>query len=415
MTRRKSWHAAAPLACLVVAAPFFALLCRGHAPSRFAESNLPFWQRALPHPARRVVALRCPPAAPGTVQGDASQPQNVNADQLLAALERPSSSRPSDASAGRAGQWLETACAYGRADARLCRQQNDVATRLMNAQDSDGYLAVGKGAARWSPAQAAAFGRNLRGLLAFYAVSRSPSSLYAAMQAGDLVTTEVTARTPDGLLLPLARLYLATGEPRYRAWALGMARVDTTDGPGLCAVYGLTGQTQFLRTAEGLWTRQTARGRPDADLSAALFAVMGAPAYLPTEDAAASPWVCPLSEGTLAYSRLGDGLAVNAAVNSSATFGAVRLTQRVVSQGRERTITVHAPRPTRFTLQVNVPPASSGSAPIRVLVNGKPQAVTPPRGTSWAARRAWQEGDTVTLTRRPARTAGPAGGRPAGG
>lgn len=214
MMRRNGRHTAAISALVVLTAPLFALLCRGHVPSRFAASNLPFWQRALPHPAHLAVTLCRPPAAPGTVHYDALPLRNVNEDRLLSGLERPSSRA---AKSGAAGEWLEMACALGRNDSHLRRRQDDVALRLMNAQDQDGYLAAGKGRLRWSPAQADAFGHNLRGLLAYYAVTRDPAVIYAAMQAGDLLTSEFAPgitgpKLPDGLLLPMTRLYLAIGQ-----------------------------------------------------------------------------------------------------------------------------------------------------------------------------------------------------------
>lgn len=400
MMRRNGWQTAALSATIVLTAPLFALLCRGHAPSRFAASNLPFWQRALPHPAQLAVALRRPPAAPGAVRYAALRLQNVNEDQLLSGLERPS---PRAAEPGAAGKWLERACALGRSDSRLRRVQDDVALRLMNAQGQDGYLAAGKGDLRWSPAQAAAFGHNLRGLLAYYAVTRDPAAIYAAMQAGDLVVAEVAPpvtggrKLPDGLLLPITRLYLATGEPRYRAWALNAAPGTKTDGPGLCAVYGLTGQTRYLRAAERLRQQDAVTGHADTELSSALWAITGEPKYLGDEAVSPSPWICPLSEGVLTYTRTPDGLAVNALADSSAQFGPVRLTQRIAAPPKQHaaTLTIHTPRPRPFTLRLFVPP---GPAPAHVSVTGVPQTVAVPRAAFWASTRTWKDGDTVTLT-----------------
>lgn len=397
--RRYGWHTAALSATIVLTAPLFALLCRGHAPSRFAVSNLPFWQRALPHPAPLAVALCSPPAAPGTVHYDAPFLQNVNEDQLLAGLERPSSRA---AKSGAAGEWLEKACALGRNNAHLRRLQDEVALRLMNTQDQDGYLAMGKGRLRWSPAQADAFGHNLRGLLAFYAVTHDPAAIYAAMQAGDLVVSEFASsvkrpKLPVGLLLPMTRLYLATGEPRYRAWVQTAALETKTDGTGLCAVYALTGQARFLHLAERLQQHEAVTGNDDVELSAALWAVSGKPKYLEAEDPAQAPWICPLLEGVLTYSRTPHSLSVNVFVNSSVTLGPMRLTQRVTTLTGKRTatVTVRAPRRAPFTLRLFVPP---GSGAARVMTPDTTQAVTVPRGRFWELTRAWKKGDTVTLT-----------------
>ena len=193
----------------------------------------------------------------------------------------------------------------------------------------------------------------------------------------------------------MTRLYAATGEPRYRAWVKSAAPHAATDGPGLCAVYGLTGEASFLRAAERIWQRQAAAGPTDPELSAALWAVTGESAYLPKENAA--PWVCPLSEGTLTYSRTSSGLAVNAFVPSGAVFGPVQLTQRVTTQARKHTVTltVRTSRPATFTLRLWIPP---GPGAARVSVAGAAQATTTPRGTFWASKRAWKDGDAVALT-----------------
>lgn len=401
MTRRIFWHAA-QFTLLILTVPLLALLCRGHAPSRFAASNLPFWQRALPHPAHFAITMRRAPAAPGAVRYDSLRLQDINENQLLTGLEHPSARPSNSEAAGRAGQWLEAACALGRKDTHLRRVQDDVAERLMNAQDPDGYLAAGKGRGRWSPVQVRAFGQNLRGLLSFYAVSSDPAAIYAAMHAGDLVVSELSPaadknKPPDGLLLPMTRLYLATGEPRYRAWALNTAAGATADGPGLAAAYELTGQAHFLRAAERLWERRSKSGQADAELSAVLWAVTGTTAYLQNADTIPAPWVCPLSGGTLTYTRTPAGLDVNAWVDSSAALGPVRLTQRVVTQAGSRTATirVHTARARAFKLRLFVPP---GPGVAKASVVGATKAVTVPRGTFWVSERTWKEGDTVVLT-----------------
>ncbi len=204
MTRREIVQACAVSGVLLATVPGLALLCRGHTPSRFTPANLPCWERTLPHPVPWRVALRGRPLPPGAVQFSrpflASQMSAVDSDPMFYALEHPSSRRPSPSGAGRPGVWLQSACALGRGDASLRQAQDQIAMRLMNAQDADGYLAAGTRSGRWSPAQAAAFRDNLQGLLAYYALTRSPAAVYAAMEAGDLVVTE-SASNPKASLL----------------------------------------------------------------------------------------------------------------------------------------------------------------------------------------------------------------------
>lgn len=421
MTRRGKLQAAVLAATVVTTGPLFALLCRGETPSRFAAVNLPFWERVLPRPARLAIPLRCPPTTPGAVQYDSPALQAVDVDQLPLDAERPHTaprSRPTTSSVGQAGQWLEAACALGRDDPRLRQQQDEVATRLLNAQDKDGYLA-GAGRARWSPAQVDAFSHNLRGLLAYYGVSHSPAAVYAAMQAGDLVTSEVTPNAlgralPDGLLLPMTRLCLATGEPRYRDWVVRTARANTTDGVGLCAAYAFTGEPALLEKARRVWRSHLAVGRADPEMASALWAVTGSPRYLASANPASAPWVCPLTDGPLTYADIPGGVAVNAYVPSRAHIGVVTLVQQLETTRdgrRTATITVRVPQPTAFTLRLSVPTGDQGTP--RVLLNGAPSPVITPRDTFWTATRRWRSGDTVALALSRDATGNPAAGNPA--
>lgn len=316
---------------MLTTAPSFALLCRGHAPSRFATPNLPFWERVLPRPVPPRVAMRYFPLLSDTLLTTNSQSvtrlARTNPNDLFAALEHPSRKRPSPPGAGRPGLWLLSACALDRHAPTLRRQQDAVAARLMNAQRSDGYLAAGTGPGRWSRGQIHAYGENLRGLLAYYALSRSPAAIYAAMQAGDLVVTQfpsVTANAggTDSLVLPLTLLYQATGEGRYRQWAEKRASAGRTDGAGLCALYVATGETPYLQSARRVWQRDCAHHRADPDLAASLWTLTGGHGYLSALRSRSTPWPCPIVPGAA---------AVPVSAVSRAAFEAVPLTQRILT------------------------------------------------------------------------------------
>ncbi len=421
---------------LLVTVPPLARLCRGRSPSRFAQGNLPAWERKAPRPARPRVALRNVPLPPGAVQWqDTARSKILRAadeNALLAGLE--ASSARTTAQAGDAGAWLERACALGLADRGLAAKQSRVALRLMNAQGRDGFLAAGPAARRWSASQIAAYSRNLRGLLAFYALTRRPAAIYAALQAGDLVvSTPLLPPTParpapgirrgsvaapsekhplapvnvSPLVLPMARLSLLSGDARYRRWALEAAHRGQCDGGGWCALYLATGQRAQLRRAQEAWKHDAALRRADPDCAAALLALTGAPGY--AAGLGAAPWPCPLAPGSLAYGQTPRGLAVNRWSQSQATWKGVRLVQRLLPAGRRApagapapgarpapvlprvTLTLVLPRPRLFALTLPAPPSGM------VLRVNRAPVMPPAVGKSVPVARVWKTGDQVSL------------------
>lgn len=425
---------------LLVTVPPLAELCRGRSPSRFALSNLPAWERKAPRPARARAVLRNIPLSPAVLHWqDAALLQSLRGtdeNALLAGLEAPS--RRTALQAGDGGRWLERACALGLADRTLAAKQNRVALRLMNAQGRDGFLAAGTDSRRWSAAQVTAYSRNLRGLLAFYALTRRPAAIYAALQAGDLVVSTpllapASARPLPGisggslasysqknkrvtlnvslLVLPMVRLYLLSGETRYRRWALEAARTGQCDGAGWCALYLATGQRALLRRAQDAWKQGAARHRKDPDCAASLLALTGTPGY--AAGLGPWPWPCPIVPGSLAYGQTPRGLTVNRWSQSEAFWKGAHITQRLLPAGarvpaRPKTKGVHAahvlpsviltlalPHPRAFTLIL--PAASMGMA---IRINGA-LALPHPGQKSIPMARLWKTGDRVLLSPAP--------------
>jgi hypothetical protein len=424
MTRRKTLHAAALFFLIIVTVPGFALLCRGHSPSRFATPNLPFWERSLPHPARLHVMPRCRPLPVGAVQFTDSHLRNrllsTDFNALFWPLEHPTKKHPDPTGGGRPGQWLEAACALGRHDIALRQTQDSVAMRLMNAQDADGYLAAGFRPERWSRTQIQACAENLRGLLSYYAVSHSPAAIYAAMRAGDLAVTELPdsdISPSDGegsLVLPLTLLYQTTGEMRFRQWAMARTDAGAADGTGLCALYAATGDASYLRQAQQTWERDITRHRTDPELAAALWTLTGSPGYAAALRPGGAPWPCPtIPGGATACARVpGGGLAVSAFADARISFGTFHLTERVTTDPHHdkslaATFTVQTTHPSAFTLRLDAPFSTLSPT----LLNGTslPPAVCGRR--SLILTRHWKSGDTLTV---PIPAAAPSGPHQAG-
>jgi DUF1680 family protein len=354
--------------------------------------------------------MRGVPLAPGAVQfsspGLASRYADTDPDSLFTTLEHPSDRQPPD-DAGQPGIWLQSACALGRDDARLRQAQDMVATRLMNSQDRDGYLAAGTKTARWSAAQISAYRENMLGLLAYYAITHSPAAIYMSMQAGDLILTtfpnSTNAPAADGLLLPMVQLAHWTGNPTYLEWAKQQADGGTTDGPGLCALYRDTGQASYLHAANTLWQMELSAERPDPALATALWSITGATNYVPYFQTAAAPWSSPLEPGSSAYGSIPGGLVVNVFANSRATLGPVHVTQRLSSlstKPRLATFTLNTPHPVILTLMLPAPPPAGLRHLISFTLNGKTQRAAP-AGEWLTLNRRWKTGDQISLLAAP--------------
>lgn len=366
-------------ALVLVPAPFFALLCRGHAPSRFETANLPVWERRPPPPAPPSPFFRLPPAPPGAVR--------VPNNPWLAVLLRADENK---LSAGAAGEWLESACAWGRAPAALAAKQDRVAIRLLAAQADDGTFGLDPRRAPltpWSLAETSEQRSCLRGLLAYYAASGKPAAIEGALAAGERVMGAVRDVPDPAWVYPLVRLAQEADDPRFLVAARQQAALsgpDDGDGLGLCALYEATGQPAYLSGARRAWAHSPA----SPTLTAEMLLLTGRPGY-----AAALGRLPPAGPemARAAWTRAPLGVAVNTGRDSAAVFRSLRLEQKTAAG--MRTITVGAASPTSARLRVFLPPGQLS----RLWVNGVPQdAPTPPGGYALLARR-WRNGDRVQI------------------
>lgn len=368
------------LGFLVLApAPFFALLCRGHAPSRFETANLPVWERRPPPPAPPSPFFRLPPAPLGAVR--------VPNNPWLAVLLRADENK---LSAGATGEWLESACAWGREPAALAAKQDRVAIHLLAAQADDGTFGLNPertALAPWSPAEASEQRSCLRGLLAYYTASGKPAAIQGALMAGEQMVGAARENPGPAWVYPLVRLAQGAGDPRFLEAARRQAALggpDSGDGLGLCALYEATGQPGYLAGARRVW----ARNPTSPTLTAEMLLLTGRPGY-----ATALSHLPPAGPevARAAWTRAPLGLAVNTSRDSGAVFRGLRLEQKTAKG--VRTIMVGTASPTSARLRVFLPLGQ----PARIWINGVLQAApTPPGGYALLARR-WRDGDRVEV------------------
>ena len=381
MFRRVPFYPLAWSLLVLLPAPFFALLCRGHSPSRFETVNLPVWERRPPasEPPCRLFRLTPPP--PGTVQIPDNpwlvSLQYADENQLLAAVEHPGSG-----DAGKAGLWLEAACAWGRAPQALADKQDRVATRLMTAQGADGSFGRRISSRHWSLAEAKAQQGCLRGLLAYFALTHRPAAIYAALMTGNRILPLVSEIPDAGWTYPLTRLAQETDDTRFLATARREAA--SSDGLGLCALYEATGQPAYLSEAHTAWTHTLF----SSALAAELLLLTGRPGYAAALDRL--PDTGP-DLARVAWTRAPLGIAVNTDHSSVAVFGGVQLKQQTSPLGR--TISIATAIPKAFRLRVYLPPGS----PSQIQVNGLRQTVPAPSGGYATLLRRWRNGDVVTI------------------
>ncbi len=378
--------------------PLLALLCRGHTPSRLATANLPIWEQ---HPPRALPAcrwFRLSPLPPGAVL--------LHSSPILAGLLQTDENRlllgvehPGQADAGSAGRWLEAACVWGRSRFDLSAKQDRIATRLMAAQDADGLFGVrhshpvpddGPEPAlpALSPRDAHAQAACLRGLLAYYALTRRPAVIYAAMMAGNRALARPAPLGERDMPLPLTRLYQQTGETRYLAFARQREGGGRQNGLDECALYEATGQVAYLQAAQQQW----ARGQASPALTTELLLLTGRPGY------AAALNRLPAADPALAqaaWTFAPHGIAVNTAADSEAALGNLHFRQRTT--GANRTISIQTPHPQSFALRLFLPPGS----PAQLRINGVLQPTTLPGRYALLTRR-WRNGDVVEISSRAA-------------
>lgn len=411
---RRPFVSAVLLALLVaVTLPPLIVLCRGRSPSRFSAVNLPSWERKAPHEAHAQGVLLAVPLPPGAVQWDPALVQGLaraDENRLLAGMEAPG--RHPTLAAGDGGAWLENACALGRRDPALAAKQDRVALRLMTAEDADGYLAAGQGRGRWTASQVQAASRNLRGLIACFALTHHVAVVYAAMQAADLVVSTpalgaappaphaaMRAAVPTAsLVLPIARLYLLTRQERYKQWAVHQARAGRADVAGLCAVYLVTGRAGFLRQAQQAWKQSADRGKTDPDAAACLLAVTNAPGFARVVRSRPAPWPCPLASGSLALTQTPQGVSVNAWADARWAWHGGMWTLRTTKKpggAAQITVTIAAKQPVQAALSFPM-----AGAYVDALVNGAFVSFAP-RQAVVTLSRVWRTGDQVSLTAVP--------------
>ncbi len=355
-----------------------ALLCQGRSPSRFDTLNLPAWERHAPTPAPRRFQYALPPAAPGAI----AFPHNP----WIAALRQ----SPDPKSVADEGAWLEAACVWGRTDPALAAKQDRIATRLLAAQTDADWLGGGDRGRPLTPTQWNAQGPGLRGLLAWYALTKNTAAIYAALSLSSRALPRLDAHPDPTWAAPLARLYAETGDTRF----LHAARRLASPGDGLawCALYEATGDTEALSAAERAWTA-TLPGQMSPPLAAELLLLTGRPGC--ARALAAAPPSGP-ALARMAWTRAPQGVAVQTPAPCSATFRTVHLMQAADKMGT-RTIAVRVPQPTAFKLRVFLPPGP----PVRVLLNGKAQSIAAPPGGYAVLLRRWRDGDAVTIVATP--------------
>lgn len=377
MTRPVTLRQIALAFCILAPAPAVALLCRGRTPSRFDTPNLPVWERKPPAPAPAPAVFLLPPLLPGMVR----YPNNPWLRTLQSAHEN-------TLVTGRAGVWLAQTCAWGRASSALGAKQDRVANRLMAAQNRQGLFerpgqSASEKAKALSSKELSAQRDCLRGLLAYYAVSRRPAALYAALAAGEPL---VDARSTASAAL-LTRLSQQTGSVRFLNAAC--QRVSAGDAWGLCALYEATGKASYLSAARAAWTR----GSKSADLAAELLLLTGQPEYAQALNTLPDTGTGQARAG---WTRAPQGMAINTDRDSAATFHQVRLSQKTT--GQTRSVAASMPMPTAFRLRVLLPPGHK----TQVAVNGVPSTAPTPPGGYVVLLRRWRNGDVITFL--PART-----------
>jgi len=253
----------------------------------------------------------------------------------------------------------------------------------MSAQTEDGFLGARPTAAIWTIRDTRAQASGLRGLLAYYGLTHRPAAIFAAMSAADRL---LSAHPADPtLIFPFTRLYQATGDVRYLTVARQQARIEGSDGMGLCALYEATSQAAYLQAARRLW----AKGQASPALSAELLLLTGRPGYAAAlnHEKTSGPEML-----RAAWTRLPYGIALSTGQNCTVNFSGVRLTQQTPA-GKARSVTVTAAKPTAFTLQLFVP---SGPA-MRIRVNGVLQKTPGKPGRYVALVRRWRTGDVVMV------------------
>jgi DUF1680 family protein len=256
------------LAALVLAAsvPAVALLCRGRSPSCYDTANLPPWERSVIVTPIHLGKLTSDPVDTPAVKflphSVLAQIAGADEDRMFDYLEVSGGTHAHGLAAGEPGIWLQQAAVAIACDGDLRPKMDRVATRLMNAAGSDGYLGPPAPAHVYTAADIAAHARNLNGLLAYYSLSREPAVIYTAMRAGDFLIENYNpwpgheeSGAEEALVVALARLYESCGDQRYLRFAEREELKRGNDGPGLYALYEATGRRHYLTLAAAAMKR----------------------------------------------------------------------------------------------------------------------------------------------------------------
>jgi hypothetical protein len=318
MTRRQWLSAITRIGLLGFTLPLTALICLGHSPSRYASRNIPYWERRVPDSIPWRMHLRsCDPASVQTILCDEpllSEWRGGDSNPLFSYFVRQYQTGSGRRMRG-VGLELEQACVFGRRPAWLSMRQDRLALELMNTQSPDGWLGATHPRRLANRSACTAFRHSVGGLLTYYNLTRNPAALQAAMRAGDFVLSESNdgciRGSADEFVLPMARLYQATGDRRYLSWAVDES-ANTNDLPGLCALYAITDDGIYLHRAQVLWRRKQPTSPEDREeWAAALLGVTDDLRAAAVLSSGAGPWFCPINGGTVAYDMAPGMIRIN--------------------------------------------------------------------------------------------------------
>ena len=342
--RKRVWKSILTTVTLGTTLPVLALLCRGHSPSRYDIANLPVWERTTPSPPKPLGHLRADPVSATSVRfvslPMAQTLSGADENTMFGVIEDERHVPVDRLAAGKPGVWLEEAAVLGRWDADLLPKLDRVATRLMTDQAADGYLGALSPVHEYRAADIDAHANNLRGLLAYFALTHQPAALYGAMHAGDFLLDnydplpgQEEAGAEDTLVYALTRLYQASGEERFLQFAEREESMRGCDALGLCALYEATGNRVYLNQARHAWRyarKSTDSSTPTAEspmatphFTAEIFMLTGDHRYLDGLRDYRSTSVWPLA---VAFTRdPSTGLSINCLFPATVTLGSVQV------------------------------------------------------------------------------------------
>jgi hypothetical protein len=320
--------------------------------------------------------------------------QNADENTMFSTVELVKRIPDDRLAAGKPGVWLEQAAVLNSWCPDLRAKMDRVAVRLMNAEDNSGYLGALAPARMYTAHDIAAHANNLRGLLAYYAITKQPAALYAAIRAGNFLIDNYDPwpgheepGAENSLVYTLARLYQASGESKYLQFAEREEATRGCDGLGLCALYEATGNSRYLSEAAKTWSYSrsthnesttvkaglTAHVHPIVNhnagpqFSAELFTLTGNPKYLAGLADYRTTSVWPVA---VAYTHGNTGLSVNCLYPATIHVGSIHLdvasSLRPVTVGEISTSEDTSTRLRRVDLEDAAPPRKGHDQPAQV-------------------------------------------------